>query len=137
MDRQLSKQALNNGLQVSHDRRSPDGPPPRSAIIAELNCRQTSRAKPPERLSISSSAPACWKRAGGSLPVWRRDDDSGAMALRITKNGLEAIDVVDEATAAPKETSVHPAPAREGESPAPKAVAFRKQISVAAQKSAH
>jgi hypothetical protein len=31
-------------------------------------------------------------RAAGSLPVWRRDDDTGAMALRITKNGLEAID---------------------------------------------
>jgi hypothetical protein len=25
-------------------------------------------------------------RADGSLPVWRRDDDSGPMALRITKN---------------------------------------------------
>jgi hypothetical protein len=48
--------------------------------------------------------------AGGSLPVWRRDDDSGAMALRITKNGLAAIDVEDEAAAAPKETSVRDAP---------------------------
>ncbi len=28
-------------------------------------------------------------RAGGSLPVWRRDDESGAMALRITKTGLK------------------------------------------------
>jgi hypothetical protein len=45
-------------------------------------------------------------RAGGSLPVWRRDDDSGAMALRITKTGLEAIDVEDEPMATPKETSV-------------------------------
>jgi hypothetical protein len=35
-------------------------------------------------------------RASGSLPVWRRDDDSGPMALRITKQGLEAIDVEDE-----------------------------------------
>src|SRR5437667_9645096 len=51
-------------------------------------------------------------RAGGSLPVWRRDDDSGAMALRITKTGLEAIDVEDEAAAAPKERSV------QGETPA-------------------
>jgi hypothetical protein len=32
-------------------------------------------------------------RATGSLPVWRRDDGSGAMALRITKTGLEAIDI--------------------------------------------
>src|ERR1700704_5069280 len=45
-------------------------------------------------------------RAKGSLPVWRRDDQRGPMALRITKNGLDAIDVEDEATAAPKETSV-------------------------------
>jgi len=45
-------------------------------------------------------------RAGCTVPVWRRDDESGAMALRITKSGLEAIDVEDEATAAPEETSV-------------------------------
>jgi hypothetical protein len=45
-------------------------------------------------------------RAGGSLPVWRRDDERGAMALRITKTGFEAIDVEDGATAAPKKTSV-------------------------------
>jgi hypothetical protein len=32
-------------------------------------------------------------RAGGTLPVWRRDDEHGPMALRITKSGLEAIDV--------------------------------------------
>ena len=38
-------------------------PRPRSAMIAELNCRRTSRAKRPERLSISSSAPACWRRS--------------------------------------------------------------------------
>jgi hypothetical protein len=76
-------------------------------------------------------------RASGSLPVWRRDDDSGPMALRITKTGLEAIDVEDEATAAPEETNVRPAPARsEGEPPASKAAAVRKRISVAAQKSA-
>jgi len=59
-------------------------------------------------------------RAGGSLPVWRRDDESGAMALRITKTGLEAIDVEDEPTAAPKETSVRPARAREVETPRPR-----------------
>jgi hypothetical protein len=75
-------------------------------------------------------------RAGGTLPVWRRDADSGPMALRITKNGLEAIDVEDEATAAPKETSLRPTPARAVETPAPEATASRKRISVAAQKSA-
>jgi hypothetical protein len=75
-------------------------------------------------------------RAAGSLPVWRRDDDGGPMALRITKSGLEAIDVQgDEAVA--KETSVRSAPVRgEVEPPAAKAVASRKQISVAAQKPA-
>jgi Protein of unknown function (DUF3489) len=75
--------------------------------------------------------------AGGALPVWRRDDDSGAMALRITKNGLEAIDVEDEAAAAPKETSVRSAPAHAGETAASKTSASRKRISVPAQKSAH
>jgi hypothetical protein len=69
-------------------------------------------------------------RAAGSLPVWRRDDDSGPMALRITKSGLEAIDVEDEAVASRKETSVRPAPAQ-GE-----VEASRKRISVAAKKSA-
>jgi hypothetical protein len=76
-------------------------------------------------------------RAGGSLPVWRRDDERGTMALCITKSGLEAIDVEDEATAAPKKTSVlRPAPTPEVEMRTPKATASRKQISVAAQKSA-
>ena len=28
--------------------------------------------------------------AGGTLPVWRRDDDQGALALRITARGLSA-----------------------------------------------
>jgi hypothetical protein len=76
-------------------------------------------------------------RAGGSLPVWRRDDENRPMALCITKNGLEAIDVEDEATAAPKEASIRHAPGPEVEKPAPKTIASRKQVSVAAQKSAH
>ena len=60
------------------------------------------------------------------------------MALRITQNGLEAIDVEDAAVAAPKETSVRLAPPGRGEveHPAPKAVVSRKQISVATQKPA-
>src|SRR5436190_1061331 len=74
-------------------------------------------------------------RGDDSLPVWRRDDDSGVMALRITKTGLEAIDVEDAATAAPKATSVRPASAREVETPEPKAIASRKQVSGAAQNS--
>jgi hypothetical protein len=75
-------------------------------------------------------------RAGGSLPVWRRDDDSGAMALRITKQGLAAIDVEDVAAAPPKETSLRPAPAHAGETAASKTSASRKRISVQAQKPA-
>jgi hypothetical protein len=51
------------------------------------------------------------------------------MALRITKTGLEAIDVEDEAAAAPKETSVRPAPAHAGETAASKTSASRKRIS--------
>jgi Protein of unknown function (DUF3489) len=74
-------------------------------------------------------------RAGGSLPVWRRDDETGPMALRITKQGLKSIEVEDEATAAPKDTRVRPVPAREAETPAPQAIAS-KRVSVAAQKSA-
>ncbi|HZO52608.1 MAG TPA: DUF3489 domain-containing protein, partial [Bryobacteraceae bacterium] len=74
--------------------------------------------------------------AAGSLPVWRRDDERGPMALRITKQGLEAIDVEDEATAAANETSVHPAPAGEAETAAAEDIASRKRSCVAAQKQA-
>jgi hypothetical protein len=38
--------------------------------------------------------------ARGSLPVWRRDDTEGALALRITKRGLNAIQVEDTPTLA-------------------------------------
>src|SRR5271157_627861 len=43
-------------------------------------------------------------RASGSLPVWRRDDESGAVALRITSAGLAVIDAADKAIAAPEES---------------------------------
>jgi hypothetical protein len=36
--------------------------------------------------------------AAGALPIWRRDDDAGALALRITSQGLAAIG--DEASVA-------------------------------------
>jgi Protein of unknown function (DUF3489) len=76
-------------------------------------------------------------RAAGSLPVWRRDDESGPMALRITKNGLDAIAVGDEAVAAPKKTNARPDPVPDkAEVPAAKAVASRKQIAVATRKAA-
>lgn len=34
-------------------------------------------------------------QARGSLPVWRRDEDKGSLALRITQRGLTAIQVHD------------------------------------------
>jgi hypothetical protein len=74
-------------------------------------------------------------RANGSLLAWRRDAEAGPMALRITKQGLEAIGVKDTAVGAPMETSVSLAPDRtEVEAPAVKVVASRKRISVAAKK---
>jgi hypothetical protein len=48
-------------------------------------------------------------RANGSLLAWRRDAEAGPMALRITKQGLEAIGVKDDAVGAPTETSVRSA----------------------------
>ena len=38
-------------------------------------------------------------RARGELPVWRRDEDEGPRTLRITKRGLQAIQVDEEAGA--------------------------------------
>ena len=76
--------------------------------------------------------------AGGSLPVWRRDDESGAIALRITSAGLAAIDAADEATAAPEENRGRLASTGEVARSAPRSHRpSRKQISVSAQKSAH
>jgi uncharacterized protein DUF3489 len=73
----------------------------------------------------------------GSLLAWRRDAEAGPMALRITKQGLEAIGVKDDAVDASTETGVSPAPDRtEVEAPANKGVASRKRASVVAQKSA-
>jgi hypothetical protein len=40
--------------------------------------------------------------ANGSLPTWRRDDDAGALSLRITEQGLASIGVAS-ATQEPKE----------------------------------
>ena len=75
-------------------------------------------------------------RANGSLLAWRRDAEVGPMALRITKQGLEAIGVKDVAVGAPTETSASQAPDRaEVEAPAVKVVASRKRASVATQAS--
>jgi hypothetical protein len=59
------------------------------------------------------------------------------MALRLTKNGLDAIDVEDEVVTAPKKTSARPDPVPgKAEVPAAKAVASRGQIVVATRKGA-
>ena len=74
--------------------------------------------------------------ANGSLLAWRRDAEAGPMALRITKQGLEAIGVKDDAVDAPTETTVSPAADRtEVEAPAVKVVASRKRTSVTTQTS--
>ena len=68
-------------------------------------------------------------KASGSLPVWRRNDESGAVALRITSAGLAVIDAADKAIAAPEESG-------SGLSSAGEAITSRKRISVSAQTSA-
>jgi hypothetical protein len=69
--------------------------------------------------------------AAGSLPVWRRDAESGPMALRITTNGLEAIAVEAKGERAPQKASADLA-----KTPAPKAGGSGARTSVAARKSA-
>jgi hypothetical protein len=56
-------------------------------------------------------------RAKGSLLAWRRDAEAGPMALRITKQGLKAVDIEDEAVATPKETGGRTAPADKVKAP--------------------
>jgi hypothetical protein len=74
-------------------------------------------------------------RAKGSL-AWRRDAEAGPMALRITKQGLKAVDIEDEAVATPKETGGRTAPAHKVKAPATQTVATHKRSSVAARKPA-
>jgi Protein of unknown function (DUF3489) len=107
----------------------------RNVRTAELNLRRTPKAEAARKAVDKLIRAGLLEevRAGASRPVWRRDDECGPMALLITKSGLQAIAVGDEATAAPKETSVRRAPATE---PAAMAISSRKQISVVAQKSA-
>ena len=73
-------------------------------------------------------------RASGSLPVWRCDDESGAIALRITSAGLAAIAATDEGIAAPEENDGRLANGEVARSAG--GTASRKQMSVSAQTSA-
>lgn len=56
-----------------------------------------------EKLQGEGLIETVWAR--GSLPVWRRDEDNRAIALRITKAGLKAIRV-EEAEAGTDEESL-------------------------------
>jgi hypothetical protein len=74
--------------------------------------------------------------ASGSLPVWRRYDESGAIALRITDAGLAAIGAADEVVAAPEANDGQLASAGEMTRSVSEAIPSRRQTSLAAQKSA-
>jgi hypothetical protein len=53
----------------------------------------------------------------GSLPIWRRDED-GPRSLRITKKGLQAIQVEDEAPGSAEPAKKPPAPSTSRRKPA-------------------
>jgi Protein of unknown function (DUF3489) len=72
-------------------------------------------------------------RANDSLLAWRLDAEAGPMALRITKPGLDAIGVKEDATGVPPETSTCASP-DEGEAETPVAKSSRKRTSAAAQR---
>lgn len=59
-------------------------------------------------------------RARDSLLEWRRDDDNGPLALRITKRGLEAVGVEDAAAPEPREPDGDHGSGCAGEEAAPK-----------------
>jgi Protein of unknown function (DUF3489) len=73
--------------------------------------------------------------ASGSLPVWRRDDDNGAIALRITSAGLAAIAAADEVMVTPEENGGSLSSTGEVARSA-RATTSRKRMSVTARKSA-
>jgi uncharacterized protein DUF3489 len=75
-------------------------------------------------------------RASGSLPIWQRHEQRGPMALRITKDGLAAIDVEDGAGVAEGDVLPYVVAPETGE-PAHKAIGLRKRRALAAQKLAH
>lgn len=72
-------------------------------------------------------------RACGSLPVWRGDDEGGAIALRITSAGLAVINTADEVIHAPEVNGVRTCEVTRS---AQEGITSRKQMFLAAQKSA-
>jgi Protein of unknown function (DUF3489) len=61
----------------------------------------------------------------GSLPIWHRDDD-GPRSLRITKKGLQAIQVEDEASGSAEPAKKPPAPSANRRKPAKAPASPRK-----------
>jgi Protein of unknown function (DUF3489) len=57
--------------------------------------------------------------AGGTLPVWRRDDDQGALALRITARGLAALGLETSASPDVAVTAGATAAHRDPDAPSP------------------
>jgi hypothetical protein len=75
-------------------------------------------------------------RAHGALLAWRRDAEAGPTALRITKQGFEAVGVKDDAAGAPIETATGTAAVPKVEISTAEVTAARKRISAAAEKPA-
>src|SRR5262249_1320953 len=71
--------------------------------------------------------------AKGALGAGRRDVEAGPMALRIPKQGLDAIGVKDDATGAPTQTSTCASPDG-GEAEIPAAKSSRQRTSAVAHK---
>lgn len=65
--------------------------------------------------------------AGASLPSWRRDDDAGARALRITERGLAAIGIDDGLPQGSEEGGLPAAAADRSANKPQRPVARRKQ----------
>jgi len=78
--------------------------------------------------------------AQGALPVWRRDEDKGALALRITERGLAAIGAEEDGAAAKRDKTPLEQPAeRDRRKLQPRsrcAGSDRKQIGKSRRKSA-
>jgi len=72
--------------------------------------------------------------AQGSLPMWRRDEDKGALALRITERGLDAIGA-DQLGTAEVGQGEHGAKVKSGQTPR-RATVPRKQTGEARRKPA-
>jgi hypothetical protein len=71
--------------------------------------------------------------AGGALPVWRRDDDNDALALRITNEGLAAI----QADEFPVEVNDASEGNEAADASVPETAPTRNKKAVASKKSSH